>query len=33
MDLIHRRYMLEEDLARVLERASRHWDFATHATP
>ena len=29
-DLIRRRYMLEEDLDSVVERASRHWDFATH---
>ena len=29
-DLIRRRYMLEEDLDRVVERAGRHWDFATH---
>ncbi len=28
-DLIRRRYMLEEDLDGVLERAGRHWDFAT----
>ena len=28
-DLIRRRYMLEEDLDRVVERAGRHWDFAT----
>jgi len=32
-DLIKRRYMLEEDLNRVLERASRHWDFATRPQP
>jgi hypothetical protein len=29
-DLIRRRYMLEEDLDGVVERAGRHWDFATH---
>jgi hypothetical protein len=28
-DLIRRRYMLEEDLDRVVEGAGRHWDFAT----
>ena len=28
-DLIRRRYMLEEDLDSVIERAGRHWDFAT----
>ena len=31
MDLIRPRYMLKEDLERVLDRARRHWDFATHA--
>jgi hypothetical protein len=28
-DLIRQRYMLEEDLDTVVERAGRHWDFAT----
>jgi hypothetical protein len=28
-DLIRSRYMLDEDLDRVVERARRHWDFAT----
>jgi len=28
-DLVRKRFMLEEDLEPVLERASAHWDFAT----
>jgi len=28
-DLIRQRYVLEEDLDRAVERAGRHWDFAT----
>jgi hypothetical protein len=31
MELISQRYMLEEDLERVLARAKRHWDYATRA--
>jgi hypothetical protein len=28
-DLIRRRYLLEEDLSAVLDRARAHWEFAT----
>jgi hypothetical protein len=28
-DLIQKRFMLREDLERVLARATAHWDFAT----
>ncbi len=30
MDLIRRRYLLAEDLDGILERAKKHWSFATH---
>ena len=29
MDLIRRRYLLAEDLDSILERAKKHWSFAT----
>ena len=30
MDLIRRRFLLAEDLDGILERAKKHWSFATH---
>jgi hypothetical protein len=32
LELIRERYMLEEDLDDVLERARRHWTYATGAS-
>jgi hypothetical protein len=31
MDLIRRRYLLAEDLDSIVERAKKHWSFATRA--
>jgi hypothetical protein len=33
MDLIRRRYLLAEDLDSILERAKKHWNFATLEVP